>query len=174
MTSSRYFLVAILPMLVTFGCGPPKHRVTRQSATIAEQYFRAVYSGDVELVEELTADDVVVSYPVFQRVFNKPALEGRQDVAAFSRRFSSRWADREITIHDTLTDGDDVAIIWSFRARPTDTDGLQSGGSPYDDDKGLRDWGGISIVRLNSAGKIVAEFGEESEPGPMGRMDQAE
>ena len=67
-------------------------------------------------------------------------------------RFCQRWTDAQISIHDTVAEGDRVVFLWSFQARPV--------GAPDTDPPS--GWGGITLFRFDEAGKIVAEVGEES------------
>jgi hypothetical protein len=58
-----------------------------------------------------------------------------------------------------------VVLLWSFRARNVDS-GPQ-GGPPTNEE---HVWGGITLIRFDGSGKIVAEIGEESAPGPLERL----
>ncbi len=129
----------------------------------AERFFRGVYGCNARVINELASEDVVVSYPVFQTVFGKPALRGRVAVRAFAERFCKKWADAEFQFHDAVADRHRVVLVWSFSARPTDHEATFQRSS----------WGGISLFRFDSHGKITHEMGEESEPGPIGRLEQA-
>ena len=57
-------------------------------------------------------------------------------------------------------------LIWSFegkRVTPT-----QDELHPTNE---VHKWGGITLIRFDDAGRITAEVGEESEPGPVGRLN---
>ena len=54
--------------------------------------------------------------------------------------------------------------MWTFSARNT---GSIAGKQP---DNQIHTWGGVSIFRFNSEGKIISEVGEESTPGPFERL----
>jgi len=132
---------------------------------LAEQFFRGVYGGNPEVIDELAAEDVVLSYPVFEKVLGKPTIEGRDAAKAFATRFGKKWADPRITVDETVSDGDRVVLVWSFRARDIGSvqDGQSASGREHS-------WGGISLFRFNDTGKILVEIGEESEPGPFQRL----
>jgi len=138
-----------------------------ERAAAAERFFRGVYACGPDAVAELAADDVVISYPIFQELFDKPAIEGRQAVIDFAAGFCKRWADAQITIHEAVTQGDRVVLVWSFQGRSV----AQADGKPADNQ--VRSWGGITLFRFNGEGKIVAEIGEESAPGPVERLTPA-
>ncbi|MHA2092839.1 MAG: nuclear transport factor 2 family protein [Candidatus Kariarchaeaceae archaeon] len=136
-----------------------KHKV------LAEQFFRGVYGGDPSVVDTLASDDIVLSYPIFKKLFNSPSIRGRQAVKEFATGFGNRWTDTLITIHEVIAEGDRVVLVWSFKARNV-------GSEKQDDVDNSQEhsWGGITLFRFNKSGKIVAEIGEESEPGPIERV----
>ena len=139
--------------------------VTLDRVTRAQRYLRAVYGGDPEALDDLASPDVVISYPLFQEVLGVPAIRGREAAKAFVVRFAGRWADPRIEFHDSVAEGDKVVLVWSFAARmatpPESSD--ESGG-------GDRAWGGITLIRFDPSGRVVSEVGEESTPGPSGRL----
>jgi uncharacterized protein (TIGR02246 family) len=130
-----------------------------------ERFMRGVYGCDPSVVDELAADSVVLSYPIFEQLYHTPALRGRQAVRRFAEGFCSRWKDGRFTFHESLADGDDVVLVWSFRARFV---GPASPGGPAPGEE--QAWGGITLYRFDDSGKITAEIGEESTPGPMARI----
>jgi hypothetical protein len=132
---------------------------------LAERFFRGVYGCDPSVVDDLAGDDIVVSYPVFEKLFNTPAIRGREAVKEFAIGFCKRWTDAQIIIHETVAEEDRVILIWSFRARNVGS-GQQGKPSTYQE----HSWGGITLYRFDEFGKIVAEIGEESEPGPIERI----
>jgi predicted ester cyclase len=131
----------------------------------AERFMRAVYGGDAGVVDELAADDIALSYPVFESVFNTPTLRGKKAVRAFAERFVTKWADGKLTIHASVEEGDRVVLLWSFRARQV---GALANGAPPTGKESR--WGGITLYRFDQAGKIIEELGEESAPGPFARL----
>lgn len=135
---------------------------------LAEAFFRGVFGGDPSVVDELSAEDVIVSYPIFAELFDIPAIRGRQQVREFSVGFAQRWADATITIHESLAEGDNVVLVWTFEARNV---GLSPAGRPPTGQ--LHSWGGISLFRFDGFGRIVADIGEESTPGPFRRAGLA-
>lgn len=132
---------------------------------IAEAFFRGLYGGDPSVIAEFAAEDIVVSYPIFQTLFNSPVVVGKEAVQNFAERFSTKWKEPEITVEEVIADGDVVVLVWSFRAR----DAFAETGSQSASDQ-KTSWGGISIFHFDDQGKIASEFGEESEPGPVARL----
>jgi hypothetical protein len=137
--------------------------------TLAQQYFRAVYGGDAGMLDELAAPGLIISYPLFAEVLGSPAIQGREAAKAFVTRFSQRWTNPEFEFHDSVSDGDRVVLIWSFAARSMAPSGPDQAATAEE-----HAWGGITLIRFDGRGKIVAEIGEESTPGPMGRLRELE
>lgn len=122
----------------------------------AERYIRAVYEGQPAVLDELVDDEIVSSYPIFQQLFQTSALRGLEAVKDFSRGFSRRWSAPAFTVHETIAEDRQVVLVWSFSAHRVDTGQDQQ-------------WGGMTLVRFNDEGKVIAEIGEESTPGPIAR-----
>lgn len=132
---------------------------------VAERFFRGIYGCEHSVVDKLAGDSVMVSYPIFETLFGKPTLRGRKDVKDFAIRFCSRWEVAQITIHDSIEEDNKVILLWSFKARFI---GLSQTNGPETNTE--HSWGGITIFYFNDVGKIIAEIGEESEPGPFERI----
>jgi hypothetical protein len=158
--------LSIVFVLLLFNCcnnGDDEMKLERKA--IAEQWFRGVYGSDPSVVDDLAADDVTISYPIFETLFNTSAIRGREAAKNFATGFCERWTDTQITIHDAVAEGNRVILIWSFRGRNI--------GSARQDRTATNQehsWGGITLFHFNSAGKIMGEIGEESEPGPFERL----
>jgi ketosteroid isomerase-like protein len=134
----------------------------------AEEYFRGIYGGDPGVVDKLASEDIVVSYPILQSVVGTPAIRGRDAVKALVARFGKKWTDPHYEFHETVCEGNRVVLLWSFHARSlADT---PPGQAKSDDDYS---WGGITLIRFDESGKISAEIGEESNPGPFERVHAA-
>ena len=116
------------------------------------------------MIEETASDEVVVSYPIFEAIFDAPSIRGRDAVLDFSAGFCSRWSDPAITVHETLQDGARVVLVWEFSAVPT------VARDSADTDPAAQSWGGMSFFRFDSNGKVIEEVGEESTPGPVARL----
>jgi len=132
----------------------------------AEGFFRGVYGCDPALIDRNAADGVEVSYPIFESLFETPVIRGREAVKQFSEGFCSRWIDPEITVHEAVVQADRVVLLWECSATPAPAATGDARPGPRES------WGGISFIRLDSAGKVIVEVGEESSPGPIARMQR--
>lgn len=156
----------VIPLLLVAGCTDDASSVeTEERIAAAKRFLGGVYGGDLPAVEELAAPDIVISYPIFQEIFDTPAIRGRDAVTEFARRFASRWEDARITVDEVVADGNKVVLVWSFSARAAG-----SAASDQPNREELTSWGGITFYRFDASGKIELEVGEESTPGPFGRL----
>lgn len=161
-------LLRILTVVIiscSFGCSAGDSNVQAERKASAERFFRGVYGCDLTVLEDLASDDFLVSYPIFETLLGKSTIVGREAVKGFYAGFCQRWADSEVTIHEVIADGETVVLLWSYRARNVGV-GL-TGQSPTNRE---HSWGGITVYRFDRDGKIVAEIGEESDPGPAQRV----
>jgi hypothetical protein len=152
----------------SFGCSASDSNVEAERKALAERFFRGVYGCDLTVLDDLASDDFLVSYPIFESLLGKPTIVGREAVKEFTAAFCQRWAEPEVTIHEVLADGETVLLLWSYRARNV-AEGL-TGQPPTNRE---HRWGGITLYRFDGDGKIVAEVGEESDPGPAQRVSNA-
>lgn len=153
----------VLALACAAGGGDP----STERAARAGRFFRGVYGCDPAVVDELAAHSVVLSYPVFAELYGTPSLRGRAAVREFAEGFCGRWKEARITVHDSLVDGEAVVLVWSFSARyvgPESPDGPPPGE--------VQQWGGITLYRFDRSGRVAAEIGEESAPGPMARVSR--
>jgi len=150
-------------LLVTTASAIRSAPAAQSLSGVAERYFRGVYGCNPAVVEELASPDIVVTYPIFQSLFGKPVLRGRDAVEAFAEHFCRKWANPEVVFHDAVSDERRAVLVWSFSARNTEA----APGEP------VSEWGGISLFRFDAQGRITAEIGEESTPGPLGRLSKA-
>ncbi len=164
----RAVLFTAATFLLLNACSNTDHDLEEQHKAVAERFFRGVYGCDPSVVDDLAGDDIVLSYPVFEEMYNTPAFHGREEVRRFADGFCSRWRDSQITLHDSIAEGDRVVFVWSFRARFVGTGaGADENQPPANQEQS---WGGLTLYRFDDAGKIVAEVGEESTPGPAERL----
>lgn len=161
-------IIAILLLSSLAGISSNNGDVGARQKVAAEKFFRGVYSGDTSVVGKYAADNIVISYPIFQTLFNSPVIEGHDSAVQFISRFSTKWKNPKITVHETITEGTAVVLIWSFQARDAfyDSSIKSNAGSE-------KKWGGITVYHFNQEGKINSEVGEESEPGPIGRLSSS-
>jgi hypothetical protein len=142
------------------GCLPSAEQVPA-AEMVAQRFFGAVYGCTGESFDSLAHPDVRMSYPIFAERLGTSVLEGRGAVERFSDGFCQRWSSPEVTVHEVISDSGRVVMVWSFSAigvGEADADSLEVS------------WGGISVFELDESGLVVAEYGEESTPGPMARL----
>lgn len=161
--------LVLLLMLLTTASQAWGGGLESERALLAQRYFRGVYGGDPSVVDELAAEDILVSYPIFIDVLGTPAIRGREPLKAFVIRFAQRWSEPEFEFHEAISDVDRVVLVWGFSARS-----VASGGPGEPPAHEVHSWGGITLFRFDGSGRITAEIGEESEPGPYGRLRQLE
>lgn len=154
-------------LLFLVGCASNARVPESSRKAAAERFLRGLYGGDESVVSELAAEHIVVSYPAFQDVLGKTAIRGLDAVREFSNRFSRRWENQQITVHEVIAEGDWVAIIWSFQAHDR-----EPAGSDQPQDNENQSWGGITVYQFDTNGKIAVELGEESTPGPYARLSR--
>ena len=135
---------------------------------MAEQFLRGLYTGDTSIVENMAAEEIVISYPIFKKIYGTYSICGREAVKNFSIRFAKRFIEGQVTMHESIAERNCVIIVWSFRARDTASAEQNSGSDDF------QSWGGITLYRFDDSGKIVLEVGEESEPGPFGRLERTD
>ncbi len=156
----------IIIISIIIGCSKNGEKLNDEHKILAEKFIRGVYGCEPSVVDEFAADSVFITYPIFKELFNKPVIKGREAVKDFANVFCKRWKEAQITIHQSIAEGNKVVFVWSFSAIRVTTPGdADSGGS-------RQSWGGITLYRFNDAGKIVSEIGEESSPGPFKRSNE--
>lgn len=131
----------------------------------AEELFRSVYGGDPSQIDSLVTDNVISTYPIFERLFDEKAIRGRDSYKDFSIGFSERWNQAHVTINEAIAEDNNVVLVWTFKAKKIGTtpDSSYVDGQQYS-------WGGITLFQFDESGKITAEIGEESSPGPFERI----
>lgn len=159
------YLCFVCILLLCNSCSTTQVHMETNHKAIAERYFNAIYKCQLSVIDELADKDIVISYPIFQTLYHKPAIRGRKAVKRFASSFCSKWAEAQINIDEAVEEGNRVAIVWSFQAR-----NIGEIQPEVQSDNQVHRWGGISLLRFNSAGKVVEEIGEESDPGPTARL----
>lgn len=162
----KWLFIAPFLLLLT-SCFDTNGGMETERKALAERFFRGIYGCDPSVVDDLASDSVIVSYPIFEQLYNTHVFRGREAVKDFATGFCSRWSDAQFTFHDAIAEDDRVVLVWSFRARFTGSGTAQPGQPPVNQEQS---WGGITLYRFDGAGKIVAEIGEESTPGPVERL----
>ncbi|MBZ0328300.1 MAG: ester cyclase [Altibacter sp.] len=160
----KVLLVGLCTISMFCAC-ESKQTESEQHKDMAKQLFRSIYGGDPSLIDNLVSDDVISSYPIFEQLFGTKAINGRESLKNFATGFGERWNDANVTFHEAIAENKRVVLVWSFSATrvKTEQDSSVVAGKQYN-------WGGITIFHFNEDGKIIAEIGEESSPGPFERI----
>jgi len=161
-TQSKYLWLALI-LSALIACDKSRIEVETERIAAAEKFFNAVWGCNPDVIDTLAAEDIVITYPIFEKLFGTTRLKGRDAVKNLSNSFCEKWMEAEITIHEKIFGNDKVVLLWSFSARYIGANGRLPANSE-------QSWGGITIFQFNEKGKIISEIGEESEPGPFKRL----
>jgi hypothetical protein len=150
------------PTLAPFRNDPEFRTCTPQLPTAAhkasaERFLQGVYGGDDSVIQDLASPDIVVSYPAF-------TVRGVEGFREISKSFADTCDDFRTTIHETIAEADRVVLVWSSHGRCATSDGSNP------EVKEELSMGGITVYQFDTNGKIVREVGEDSMPGPYGRL----
>ena len=158
--------ILIVLVLCSLSACKTKKETKQKPEMLAEQLFHNVYSGDLARIDSLVSDDMVASYPIFEKLFGTKAIRGREAYKKYAAHFNQVWTDAQITVNEAVTENKSVVLVWSFSAVRTKTtpDSSVVAGKKYS-------WGGITLFHFNDSGKINLETGEESSPGPIARLE---
>lgn len=154
--------LALTALLLLNACNQYRSNIEAEQKAAAEQFFRGVWGCNPS--DSLVSEDIIISYPVFERLYGTFAIRARENVKVLVNNFCSHWTEAQFTFHEAIAEKDQVVLMWSFNARNT---GKINGEPPSNE---LVSWGGKSVFTFNDQGKIVTEVGEESEPGPFERI----
>lgn len=127
---------------------------TRVAARFAEVWGQ----GSLALIDELASPDLAVSYPVLPQT-----VHGREPFKDVIRGVRAGLPDVELDIHETIAQGDKVAVRWTMRGTHQ---GTFAGVPPSGQRVALN---GITIYRL-ADGKVVEERGEEDALGLLRQL----
>lgn len=152
--------VYLFVILFVSSCMKDFIKIESNNKIIAEKFFRGVYGCNPTVVDKYASDSISISYPVFQRLFNKSEIKGKDSVKNFSSGFCSRWENAQITIHESIMEKNKLVMFWSFKARFIGESQLNGLTKNTD-----HDWGGITIFYFDDEGKVLSEIGEESADG---------
>jgi hypothetical protein len=148
-------------LLAGLACTTSPSPSSARQVAAAATYLRGVYACDSTVVDSLAAPGIVSTYPIFRQAYGTSALRGREAIKTLTARFCERWTSPQFILHDTVATPTRVVFTWSFQAQRAD--------SAAPDAQPVA-WGGITVFHFDSSGAITAEIGEESSPGPYGRL----
>jgi predicted ester cyclase len=79
-----------------------------ENKDIVRRYFAGAYEGEA-IVDELLAPDYVGHFPP------NPDVAGREAVKQFNRETRTAFPDLQLTIDETIGEGDKVVVRWTMR-----------------------------------------------------------
>ena len=83
---------------------------TRENKAIAHRFGQVWAAGGLDIVDELAAPDIVVTYPV-----PPEPIRGAEAFKAFLTEVLAGLPDAEVSVDDTIAEGDKVACRWTMR-----------------------------------------------------------
>jgi hypothetical protein len=125
----------------------------------SEKLFYTVYGGNLSEIDSLISDDIVASYPIFEKIFGSKSIQGREAYKNFAIGFNKRWTDAKINIHETIAEGKSVVLVWSFSAKR-----IKTGQDTSEVERNLYSWDGITLYHFNEIGEVISETGKEGSP----------
>ena len=150
----KYLFIILIPLFFN-SCDTINKK--EELKALAEKYFEGIYGCNPSVVDDLAADSIIISYPIFEKIFGAPVIRGKDSVKNFVEHFCGKWKDAQFTFHETIAEGNNVVIVWSSKARNASSKVVES-------------WGGITLFKFNNQNQIAQEVGEESTPGPFARL----
>jgi steroid delta-isomerase-like uncharacterized protein len=86
--------------------------MSEQNKAIARRYFAEILHGQIDVADEIVADDVAFIGPNYWG----ETIHGREAFKGFVRYLRSAFPDMVFTVHDELAEGSRVATRFSFAA----------------------------------------------------------
>ena len=130
----------------------------RENKAIASRFAQAWAAGGLQIVDELAAPDIVVSYP-----FPPEPIRGAEAFKDFLRQFVEALPDVTVVVDDMIAEGEKVAVRWTFRGtHEGPLLGLPPTGRPVQ-------VSGLTFYRIID-GKVVEETGIGNTLGLMQQL----
>jgi len=83
---------------------------TKDNINIAHRFAQAWTAGCLDIIDELAAPDIVVSYPI-----PPEPIRGPEAFKAFLSELFVGLPDSTVTVDDTIAEGDKVACRWTMK-----------------------------------------------------------
>lgn len=129
-----------------------------ENKAIAQRFAQVWNRGGTEVIDELAAPDLVVSYPLLPE-----ELHGPEAFKQFIVSLYTAFPDIGLRIDDLIAEGDKVVGRWTiWGTHHGDLPGLPATGK-------RAEWSGITIYRIVD-GKVVEERGEEDALGALQQL----
>lgn len=123
---------------------------TEESKAIAVRFGQLWNGGDLSVIDELAAPDLVVSYPLLPEPVHGP--EAFKQVLT---QFYAAFSNVTCAFEEVIGEGDKVAARWRLRVTRTG----EFPGFPPPTGKAIS-WSGMTIYHIAN-GKVASEIGEE-------------
>jgi steroid delta-isomerase-like uncharacterized protein len=131
---------------------------TENNKAIARRFAQIWGKGSLNIVDELAAPNISVSYPLLPETVHGP--EAFKQVLMMVH---SGLPDADVSVEEEIAEGDKVVVRWTMRGtHMSELMGIPPTGKQAT-------WTGITIYRL-ADGKIVEEKGEEDSLGLMQQL----
>jgi steroid delta-isomerase-like uncharacterized protein len=125
---------------------------------IVRRFAQVWNKAGTEVIDQLAAPDLVVSYPILPE-----PIHGPEAYKQFFVGFYNAFPDGGCRIDDLIAEGDKVAARWTiWGTHQVDLPGLPATGKHAK-------WTGITIYRVVD-GKVVEERGEEDALGMLRQL----
>lgn len=131
------------------------HMSREQNEAIARRFIQVWGVGNLEMVDELAAPDISVSYPLLG-----DTLHGREAFKQTLLAVNTNFPITEVVCEEVFAQGDKVLLRWSVRATHT---GVFLGIPPTGKQVV---WTGITVYHI-VGGKVVEERGESNTLGVL-------
>jgi steroid delta-isomerase-like uncharacterized protein len=86
--------------------------MSEHNKAIARRYFAEILHGQIDVADEIVADDIVFIGPNYWG----EAIHGREGFKGFVRSLRSAFPDMVFTVHEEFAEGARVATRFSFTA----------------------------------------------------------
>ena len=131
---------------------------TEKNKAIARRWSNEIWNnGNVDIIDELYADDFVSHYPGF------PTAD-RESYKQWAAMEYASFADIHCTIEDLVAEGDKVVIRWIWKGSHSKGNYMEI--APTGKQVTIT---GITILRIEG-GKIVEEWGNSDELGKLQQL----
>ena len=120
---------------------------TRDNRAIAHRFAQVWAAGGLQIVDELAAPDLIVSYPI-----PPEPIRGAEAFKAFLTELIAGLPDATVTVDDTIAEDDKVVCRWTMRGtHEGPLFGFPRTGKPVH-------ISGFTLYRI-AGGKVVEETG---------------
>ena len=129
-----------------------------ENKRLVRRYAQVWNPGNLGLLDELAAPDIVLSYPALPE-----PVRGIEALRQFLAAFHAAFPDGQYVVEEEVAEGDKVVLRWRITGTHRgELLGIPPTGRPVA-------WGGIAIFTVAN-GRVVSERGEEDALGLMQQL----